>query len=96
VSTRSKVSLELVGEFPKVRTQVDRDLTSVSRADQRIGLNKDLGRHKYRCSTSPKEYSQGIESTERCVLSPSLAMVQGHNSIVQDEDGKDLADSGLS
>jgi hypothetical protein len=45
VSTRSKVSLELVNEFFEVRTQVDRDLTSVSRVDRRSGLNKNLGRH---------------------------------------------------
>jgi hypothetical protein len=45
VSTRSKVSLELVGEFFEVRTQVDRDLTTVSRVDRRLGLIKNLGRH---------------------------------------------------
>jgi hypothetical protein len=45
VSTRSKVSLELVGEFFKVRTQVDRDLTTFSQVDRRLGLIKNLGRH---------------------------------------------------
>jgi hypothetical protein len=45
VSTRSKVSLELVGEFFEVRTQVDRDLTTVSRVGRRLGLIKNLGRH---------------------------------------------------
>jgi hypothetical protein len=45
VSTRSKVSLELVGEFFEVKTQVDRDLTTVSRVDRRSGLIKNLGRH---------------------------------------------------
>jgi hypothetical protein len=35
----------LVGEFFEVRTQVDRDLTIVSRVDRRLGLNKNLGRH---------------------------------------------------
>jgi hypothetical protein len=39
VSTRSKGSLELVGEFFGVRTQVDRDLTTVSRVDRRLGVN---------------------------------------------------------
>jgi hypothetical protein len=38
----------------------------------------------------------GIESKERCVLPPSLAMVQGHNSIGRDEDGEDPADRGQS
>jgi hypothetical protein len=28
-----------------VRTQVDRDLTTVSRVDRLLGLNKNLGRH---------------------------------------------------
>jgi hypothetical protein len=45
VSTCSMVSLGLVGEFPEVRTQVDRDLTVVSRVDRRLGLIKNLGRH---------------------------------------------------
>jgi hypothetical protein len=45
VSTRSKVSLELIGEFFELRTQVDRDLTIVSRVDRRLGLIKNLGRH---------------------------------------------------
>jgi hypothetical protein len=35
----------LVGEFFEVRAQVDRDLTTVSRVDQRLGLIKNLGRH---------------------------------------------------
>jgi hypothetical protein len=35
----------LVGEFFEVRTQVDRDLTTVSRVDRRLGLIKNLGRH---------------------------------------------------
>jgi hypothetical protein len=39
------VSLELVGEFFEVKTQVDRDLTTVSRVDRRTGLIKNLGRH---------------------------------------------------
>jgi hypothetical protein len=39
---------------------------------------------------------KGIKSKERCELPPSLAMVQGHNSIGQDEDGEYLADSGQS
>jgi hypothetical protein len=46
VSTRSKGSLELVGEFLEVRTQVDRGLTIVSRVDRRLGLIENLGRHK--------------------------------------------------
>jgi hypothetical protein len=33
VSTRPKVSLELIGEFFEVRTQVDRDFTPVGRFD---------------------------------------------------------------
>jgi hypothetical protein len=48
VSTRSKGSLELVGEFLEVRTQVDRGLTIVSRVDRRLGLIKNLGRHMER------------------------------------------------
>jgi hypothetical protein len=39
------VSLELVGEVFEVRTQVDRDLTIVSRVDRRLGLIQNLGRH---------------------------------------------------
>jgi hypothetical protein len=39
------VSLELVGEFFEVKTQVDRDLTTVSRVDRRLGIIKNLGRH---------------------------------------------------
>jgi hypothetical protein len=38
-------SLGLVGEVFEVKTQVDRDLTTVSRVDQQLGLNKNLGRH---------------------------------------------------
>jgi hypothetical protein len=38
------VSLELVGEFFEVRTQVDHDLTTVSIVDRRLGLIKKLGR----------------------------------------------------
>jgi hypothetical protein len=45
VSTRSKGSLELVGEFFEVRTQVDRGLTTGSRVDRRLGLIKNLGCH---------------------------------------------------
>jgi hypothetical protein len=56
VSTCSMVSLGLVGEFFKVRTQVDRDLTSVSRVDRRLGLNKNLGHHK---STMTKSMKNG-------------------------------------
>jgi hypothetical protein len=39
------VSLELVGEVFEVRTQVDRDFTTVSRVDHRLGLIENLGRH---------------------------------------------------
>jgi hypothetical protein len=46
VSTGSKGSLELVGEFFEVRTQVDRGLTIVNRVDRRLGLIKNLGRHR--------------------------------------------------
>jgi hypothetical protein len=35
----------LVGEVFEVRTQADRDLTTVSRVDRLLGLNKNLGRH---------------------------------------------------
>jgi hypothetical protein len=45
VSTSPKGSLGLVVEFFEVRTQVDRDLTTVSRVDRRLGLIKNLGRH---------------------------------------------------
>jgi hypothetical protein len=41
-------SLELVGEVFGVRTQVDRDLTIVSKVDRQLGLNKNLGRHRTR------------------------------------------------
>jgi hypothetical protein len=40
------VLLELVGEVFEVRTHVDHDLTTVSRVDRRLGLIKNLGRHK--------------------------------------------------
>jgi hypothetical protein len=36
-------SLGLVGEVFEVRAQVDRDLTTVSRVDRQLGLNKNLG-----------------------------------------------------
>jgi hypothetical protein len=39
------VPIGLVGEVFEVRTQVDRDLTTVSKVDRRLGLNKNLGRH---------------------------------------------------
>jgi hypothetical protein len=35
----------LVGDFFELRTQVDHDLTTVSRVDRRLGLIKNLGRH---------------------------------------------------
>jgi hypothetical protein len=37
------LSLGWVGEFFEVRTQVDRDLTIVSRVDRRLGLIKNWG-----------------------------------------------------
>jgi hypothetical protein len=40
------VPLGLVGEVFGVRTQVDRDLTTVSRVDRRLGLIKNLGHHR--------------------------------------------------
>jgi hypothetical protein len=39
------VSLRWVGEVFEVRTQVDRDLTTVSRVDRRLRLIKNLGHH---------------------------------------------------
>jgi hypothetical protein len=36
----------LIGEFFEVRAQVDRDLATVNRVDRRLGLIKNLGRHK--------------------------------------------------
>jgi hypothetical protein len=45
VSTSQKGSIELVGEFFKVRAQVDRDLTTVRWVDRLLGLIKNLGRH---------------------------------------------------
>jgi hypothetical protein len=39
------VPLGLVGEVFEVRTQVDCDLTTVSRVDRRLRLIKNLGRH---------------------------------------------------
>jgi hypothetical protein len=39
------VSLGLVGEVFEVRTQVDRDLTTVSRVDRQLRLIKNPGRH---------------------------------------------------
>jgi hypothetical protein len=44
--------MELVGEFFEVRTQVDRDLTTVSQVDRWLGLIKNLGRHR-----TPVQYS---------------------------------------
>jgi hypothetical protein len=38
-------SLGLVGEIFEVKTQVDRDLTTVNRVDRQLGLNKDLRCH---------------------------------------------------
>jgi hypothetical protein len=35
-----------VGEFFELRTQVDRGLTIDSRVDRRLGLIKNLGRHR--------------------------------------------------
>jgi hypothetical protein len=43
MSTRPKGSF---GEFFEVRAQVDRDLTTVSRVDRRLGLIKNLGHHR--------------------------------------------------
>jgi hypothetical protein len=40
------VPLGLVGEVFGVTTQVDRDLTTVSGVDRRLGLIKNLGRQK--------------------------------------------------
>jgi hypothetical protein len=37
----------LVGEFFEVRAQVDRDLTTVSRVDRRLGLIKNMGCHSF-------------------------------------------------
>jgi hypothetical protein len=49
----------LVGEFFEVRTQVDRDLTIVSRVDQRLGLIKNLGCHIFGIlATSKKDSSR--------------------------------------
>jgi hypothetical protein len=45
-------SLGLVGEIFEVRTQVDHDLTTVSRVDRQLGLNINLGRHKEMHPTS--------------------------------------------
>jgi hypothetical protein len=50
------VPLELVGEFFEVRTQVDRDLTIVSRVDRRLGLIKNLGRHTSSHGSTTKIY----------------------------------------
>jgi hypothetical protein len=40
------VPLGLVSGVFEVRTQVDRDLTTISGVDQRLWLIKNLGRHK--------------------------------------------------
>jgi hypothetical protein len=45
VSTSQKGSIELVGEFFELKAQVDRDLTTVSRVNRRLGLIKNHGRH---------------------------------------------------
>jgi hypothetical protein len=45
----------LVGEFFEVRAQVDRDLTTVSRVDRRLGLIKNLGRHSTPLVTNSEE-----------------------------------------
>jgi hypothetical protein len=50
------VSLGLVGEVFEVRTQVDRDLTTVSRVDRRLRLIKNLGRHNLLASTTTHEF----------------------------------------
>jgi hypothetical protein len=42
------VPLGLVGEVFGVMTQVNRDLTTVSRVDRRLGLIKNLGCHSSR------------------------------------------------
>jgi hypothetical protein len=47
VATSQTGSIELVAEFFEVRAQVDRDLTTMSRVDRRLGLIKNLGRHSY-------------------------------------------------
>jgi hypothetical protein len=51
VSTWSMGSLKLVGEIFEVRTQVDRDLTTVSRVDRQLRLIKNLGRHNLKIPT---------------------------------------------
>jgi hypothetical protein len=47
-STRSMSAsfLAVPGVYARQRTHVDRDLTTVSRVDRRLGLIKNLGRHK--------------------------------------------------
>jgi hypothetical protein len=55
------VSLELVGEVFEVRTQVDRDLTTVSRADRRLSLIKNLGRHSYIVFCLHNVYAMSID-----------------------------------
>jgi hypothetical protein len=47
--------IRLVGEVFEVRTQVERDLTTVSRVDRLLGLNKNLGRHKHRLPLNPEK-----------------------------------------
>jgi hypothetical protein len=37
----------LIGEVFEVRTQVDHDLSTVSRVDRQLGLNKNLGHHSW-------------------------------------------------
>jgi hypothetical protein len=55
-------SLGLVGEVFEVKTQVDRDLTTVSRVDQQLGLNKNLRRHR---GPFAREAIHKIERKER-------------------------------
>jgi hypothetical protein len=76
VSTSPKGSIELVGEFFEVRAQVDRDLTTVSRVDRRLGLIKNLGRHSrgpaLPSSDPPQELFQPLQKlvSERGRLPP--------------------------
>jgi adenylate cyclase class IV len=58
------VSLGLVGEVFEVRTQVDHDLTTVSRVDRQLRLIKNLG-----CHTEPVtvKLTSEMHSVKRCL-----------------------------
>jgi hypothetical protein len=83
------VSLGLVGEVFEVRTQVDRDLTTVSRVDRRSGLIKNLRRHNRQppegagtsgLTTPQAATGGGCPVRLRCSLSDTAPRAGGHRT----------------